>query len=51
MGGKDFDRVLLEFMSEQYKDQLGADLNIDDVEYLMQAEELKKYSQHEKLTQ
>ena len=42
LGGKDFDRVLLEFMSEQYKDQLGADLNIDDVEYLMQAEELKK---------
>lgn len=42
LGGKDFDRALLEFMSAKYKEQLGADLNIDDIEYLLQAEELKK---------
>lgn len=42
LGGKDFDRALLEFMSEQYKDQLGAELSIEDVEYILQAEELKK---------
>jgi len=42
LGGKDFDRLILKFMSEEYKNQLGADLSIDDVEYLLQAEELKK---------
>ena len=42
LGGKDFDRILLEFMSNQYKEELGAELSIEDVEYLLQAEELKK---------
>ena len=42
LGGKDFDRVILEFMSKEYKNQLGAELSIEDVEYLLQAEELKK---------
>ena len=41
LGGKDFDRVILEFMSEEYKNQLGAELSIEDVEYLLQAEEKK----------
>ncbi len=42
LGGKDFDRALLEYLSDEYNNQLGAKLNLDDIEYLQQAEELKK---------
>lgn len=42
LGGKDFDRNLLEYMSETYEKDLGAKLKIDDEEFLLQAEQIKK---------
>ena len=42
LGGKDIDRDLLEHLSEKYNEQLGAKLDLNDIDYLQQAEELKK---------
>ena len=42
LGGKDIDRDLLEHLSNKYNEQLGAKLNLDDIDYLTQAEDLKK---------
>ncbi len=42
LGGKDIDRDLLKYLSDKYEEQLGAKLNLDDIDYLTQAEDLKK---------
>ncbi|MBT5716960.1 MAG: Hsp70 family protein [Opitutae bacterium] len=45
LGGKDFDRIIVEWMREKYKSQHGVDLVNEDVteaELMTQAEEIKK---------
>ena len=42
LGGKDIDRDILEFISKKYNEQLGSELDLNDLEFLLEAEKLKK---------